>query len=39
VAVDFTHRLRGTLRFESVDALVQQMRRDVDVVRELTKAG
>jgi riboflavin kinase/FMN adenylyltransferase len=38
VAVDFAHRLRGTLRFESVDALVAQMRRDVDLARELTRA-
>jgi riboflavin kinase/FMN adenylyltransferase len=36
VALDFTHRLRGTLRFESVAALVEQMRRDVDLARELT---
>lgn len=36
-AIDFTARLRGTLRFESVDALVEQMRRDVDRVRELTR--
>jgi riboflavin kinase/FMN adenylyltransferase len=35
-AIDFTARLRGTLRFESVDALVEQMRRDVDMVRDLT---
>jgi riboflavin kinase / FMN adenylyltransferase len=36
-AIDFTARLRGTLRFDSVDALVEQMHRDVDRVRELTK--
>jgi riboflavin kinase/FMN adenylyltransferase len=35
-AIDFTARLRGTLRFDSVDALVEQMRRDVDRARELT---
>jgi riboflavin kinase/FMN adenylyltransferase len=35
-AIEFTHRLRGTLRFDSVDALVEQMRRDVDMCRELT---
>ena len=35
-AIDFTARLRGTLRFDSVDALVEQMRRDVDLARELT---
>jgi riboflavin kinase / FMN adenylyltransferase len=36
-AIDFAARLRGTLRFNSVDALVQQMRRDVDQARELTR--
>jgi riboflavin kinase / FMN adenylyltransferase len=35
-AIDFIARLRGTLRFDSVDALVAQMRRDVDLARELT---
>jgi len=35
-AIDFAVRLRGTLRFDSVDALVEQMHRDVDRVRELT---
>jgi riboflavin kinase / FMN adenylyltransferase len=35
-AIDFTARLRGTLRFDSVDELVEQMRRDVDQARELT---
>ena len=35
-AIDFGVRLRGTLRFDSVDALVEQMHRDVDRVRELT---
>jgi riboflavin kinase / FMN adenylyltransferase len=33
-AIDFTARLRGTLRFDSVDDLVEQMRRDVDRVRD-----
>jgi riboflavin kinase / FMN adenylyltransferase len=32
-AIDFTARLRGTLRFDSIDDLVTQMRRDVDDVR------
>jgi riboflavin kinase/FMN adenylyltransferase len=32
-AIDFTARLRGTLRFDSVEELVTQMRRDVDQVR------
>jgi riboflavin kinase/FMN adenylyltransferase len=35
-AIDFGTRLRGTLRFDSVDALVEQMHRDVDQVREFT---
>jgi riboflavin kinase / FMN adenylyltransferase len=34
-AVDFAARLRGMERFDSVDALVEQMRRDVDAAREL----
>jgi len=34
-AIDFAVRLRGTLRFESVDALVVQMRIDVDQARAL----
>jgi riboflavin kinase / FMN adenylyltransferase len=35
VGVDFVARLRDTLKFDSVDALVEQMRRDVDRSREL----
>jgi riboflavin kinase/FMN adenylyltransferase len=35
VAIDFTARLRGTARFDSVDELVEQMGRDVDQAREL----
>jgi riboflavin kinase/FMN adenylyltransferase len=34
-AIDFAARLRGTLRFESVDDLVEQMRLDVDQAREI----
>ena len=37
-AIDFTHRLRGTQRFESVEALVEQMHRDVEQARTLTSA-
>ncbi len=33
-AIDFAVRLRGTLRFDSVDALVDQMHRDVARTRE-----
>jgi riboflavin kinase/FMN adenylyltransferase len=39
VAIDFTARLRGTARFDSVDALVEQMRRDVDQARALLGGG
>lgn len=35
IALDFTHRLRTTERFESVDALIEQMHRDVAEVRRL----
>jgi riboflavin kinase/FMN adenylyltransferase len=33
--LDFLHRLRGERRFETADALVEQMRRDVQRTREL----
>src|SRR5205085_9695604 len=33
--IDFLGRLRGERRFESVDALVEQMHRDVERTREL----
>ncbi|GLX92158.1 bifunctional riboflavin kinase/FAD synthetase [Herbidospora sp. NBRC 101105] len=36
VSVDFLARLRDTLKFDSVDALVEQMRADVDEARRLT---
>jgi riboflavin kinase/FMN adenylyltransferase len=35
VALDFVERLRGMERFDSVDALVEQMHRDVSYTREL----
>jgi riboflavin kinase / FMN adenylyltransferase len=35
LSVDFLRRLRGERRFESVDALVEQMRLDVELTREL----
>ena len=35
VAIDFSVRLRGTVRFDSVDALVEQMHRDVAEAREI----
>ena len=38
-AVDFAARLRGTVRFDSVDDLVEQMHRDVDEARQLTGPG
>jgi riboflavin kinase / FMN adenylyltransferase len=37
--VDFIARLRGEERFESVDALVDQMRRDVEATRTVLGAG
>ncbi|MEU8383648.1 bifunctional riboflavin kinase/FAD synthetase [Streptosporangium sp. NPDC048865] len=36
VAVDFGPRLRGNTRFDSIEALVAQIRADVDEVRRLT---
>jgi riboflavin kinase/FMN adenylyltransferase len=36
--LDFIQRLRGEKRFESVDALVEQMRRDVEQTREIIAA-
>jgi riboflavin kinase/FMN adenylyltransferase len=35
VAVDFAARLRGMVRFDSAEALTEQMHRDVDEAREL----
>jgi riboflavin kinase/FMN adenylyltransferase len=35
IRIEFISRLRGERRFESVDALVQQMHRDVEQTREL----
>ena len=35
-AIDFAARLRGTVRFDSVEALVAQMREDVNQARALT---
>jgi riboflavin kinase / FMN adenylyltransferase len=39
LAVEFIARLRGELRFESVDALIEQMYRDVQRTRELLASG
>ncbi|WP_285704524.1 bifunctional riboflavin kinase/FAD synthetase [Microtetraspora sp. NBRC 16547] len=36
VAVDFTARLRDNLKFDSIDALIEQMHADVDEARRLT---
>jgi riboflavin kinase/FMN adenylyltransferase len=36
-AIDFTARLRGTVRFDSIDDLIAQMHDDVTRTRELTK--
>ncbi|HJY03749.1 MAG TPA: riboflavin kinase [Streptosporangiaceae bacterium] len=35
-AIEFTARLRGNEKFDSVQALVAQMRQDVDQARALT---
>jgi riboflavin kinase / FMN adenylyltransferase len=37
--LDFIQRLRGEKRFESVDALVEQMHRDVEQTREIVAAA
>ena len=34
--MDFTARIRDTLKFDSIDALIEEMRRDVDRAREIT---
>jgi riboflavin kinase/FMN adenylyltransferase len=40
VAVDFAVRIRDTLKFDSIEALVAEIRRDVDRAREITaRAG
>ncbi|GAA4581874.1 bifunctional riboflavin kinase/FAD synthetase [Planotetraspora phitsanulokensis] len=36
VAVDFSERLRDTLKFDSIEALIAQMHADVDAARHLT---
>ena len=36
VAVDFAVRIRDTLKFDSVDALIEEMHRDVAQAREIT---
>ena len=36
VAVDFAERLRGTVRFDSVPELIEQMHADVDAARAIT---
>ena len=38
VAIDFVSHLRPTLRFESIEALVEQMREDVVRCREILSA-
>lgn len=36
MGVDFQDRIRDTLKFDSIDALITEMRRDVDRARALT---
>jgi riboflavin kinase/FMN adenylyltransferase len=38
LTVEFIARLRGERRFDSVDALVEQMERDVERTRELCES-
>ncbi|NHN54266.1 bifunctional riboflavin kinase/FAD synthetase [Calidifontibacter sp. DB0510] len=35
VRVEFVQRLRGNVRFDSIEALIEQMTRDVDICRDL----
>ncbi|HST54879.1 MAG TPA: bifunctional riboflavin kinase/FAD synthetase [Solirubrobacteraceae bacterium] len=37
--LDFLRRLRGERRFDSADALIEQMHRDVEQTREITRAA
>ena len=37
LGVEFTHHLRGMERYDTVDALVEQMGRDVERARELVR--
>ena len=37
IRLDLTHRLRDELRFDSVDALLEQLTRDVEAVRALAE--
>mgnify|MGYP001267350204 CR=1 FL=1 len=39
MAVDFQARIRDTLKFDSIDALVEEMRRDVERAREITSGS
>ncbi|MFI0444585.1 bifunctional riboflavin kinase/FAD synthetase [Actinomadura sp. 6N118] len=39
MAVDFEARIRDTLKFDSIEALIEEMHRDVDRAREITSAG
>lgn len=38
MAVDFAARIRDTLKFDSIDALIEEMHRDVALAREITEA-
>ncbi|WP_225993586.1 bifunctional riboflavin kinase/FAD synthetase [Actinomadura rudentiformis] len=39
MAVDFEARIRDTLKFDSIEALIEEMHRDVDRAREITSPG
>jgi riboflavin kinase/FMN adenylyltransferase len=38
VAVDFVGRIRGMVKFDSIDDLIAEMRRDVERAREMTRS-
>jgi riboflavin kinase/FMN adenylyltransferase len=39
IAVDFEHRLRGQVKYEGMEALIDQMHRDIDRARTLLIGG
>jgi riboflavin kinase/FMN adenylyltransferase len=39
VAVEFTERLRGMVKFDEVDQLIEQMGQDVDDVRRIVRTA
>lgn len=39
IAIDFYARIRGQIKYEGMESLIRQMRRDVDEIRELLSGG